>query len=46
MEGDLESSKMMEHELNDLHDYVIFSNIYPITKSRLEKMLFILILIV
>ena len=40
MEGDLASSKMMEHELNDLHASVIFSNIYPITKSRLGKSAF------
>ena len=36
-EGDFASAKMMETELNDLHSSVIYSNINPITKSRLGK---------
>ena len=39
-EGDFASAKMMETELNDLHSTVIFSNLYPITKSKLGKTAF------
>ena len=36
-EGDLASAKMMENTLNDLHATVVFSNINPLTKSKLWK---------
>ena len=36
-EGDMASAKMMETELNDLHETVIFSNTNPYTKSKLGK---------